>query len=301
MKKYGSFLDGELLDLSNEIALVSPTDTPLYTMVAGRGQITKAKDITVTWRQKELNGTRGALKLEGAEAGTEIQSNRTMKSNIAQILEKVVSVSGTVRALAAQGLGDEFIAEVNDRMIEMKRDAEYYFLNGVYALEAGATPRQMNGLINLVENVEDVSDDTVAGQLTENSFLNALQATWTAGAQGEYVAFLNASEKRIVNNLLKGATNARLLTETSGDFAYGIKVQKIDTDFGVVNLVLNRHMPAGQILGVDLDYVEIAELRSPFYEDLAKTGDYSKGHVVAEQTIKLLNTKAGFKIVGITK
>jgi hypothetical protein len=300
MKKYGSFLDGELLDLKNEIALLSPTDTPLYTMLAGRGAIVPAADITVSWREKELNAVRGTLKLEGAEAGTEIQSTRTMKTNINQILEKVVSVSGTVRALAAKGLGDEFIAEVNDRLIEMKRDAEYYFLNGTYALEAGATPRQMNGLLNLVANVEDVSDDAVAGQLTENTFLDAMQKVWTAGAQGEYVAFLNAGEKRIVNALLKDSNSSRIIAN-AGENKLGIKVTQFDTDFGIINLVLNRWMPTGQILGVDMDYVEIAELRSPFYEDLAKTGDYSKGHVVAEQTIKLLNSKAGFKIVGITK
>src|SRR5690554_39400 len=151
MKKYdGTFLQGELVDLSDVIALVSPTDTPLYTLIANRGQIVPAKDITVTWREKELNQTRGQLILEGAEAGTPLNSQRTMKSNICQIMEKVVSVSGTVRALAAKGIGDEFNAEVNDRLIELKRDIEYYIINGVMTLESGSTPRQMNGLLNMV-------------------------------------------------------------------------------------------------------------------------------------------------------
>ena len=301
MNKYSGLLQGEVLDLREEIALVSPTDTPLYTMLAGRGQITQAKDITVSWRQKELNAVRGTLKLEGDEAGSAINSSRVMKQNITQILEKVVSVSGTVRALAVKGIGDEFIAEVQDRMVEMKRDAEYYFLNGTYTLESGSTPRQMNGLLNLVENTKNITDrDGVGvGILTENDILDAMQGIWNAGAQGSYVAFLNASEKRIVNSLLKNNANARIVAE-AGDNVYGVKVAKVDTDFGQVSFVLNRHMPTGQILAVDLDLVEIAELRSPFYEDLAKTGDYSKGHVVAEQTIKLLNTKAGAKIVGIT-
>ncbi|MGL5460711.1 MAG: SU10 major capsid protein, partial [Cetobacterium sp.] len=52
-----------------------------------------------------------------------------------------------------------------------------------------------------------------------------------------------------------------------------------------------------QFLGVDLSMVEIADLRPVFEEKLAKTGDYVKGHVVVETSIKLFNQYAGFKII----
>lgn len=303
MKKYdGTFLAGELIDLSEEIALVNPTDTPLYTMIAGAGKIVKANDITVTWREKELNQTRGQLILEGAEAGTPINSTRTMFSNVCQIMEKVVSVSGTVRALAVQGIGDEFNAEVNDRLIELKRDIEWYVINGTKTLESGATPRQMGGLLNMLSNVEDLNTKAVEVQdtLEEDDILNAMQKMWAKGCGGEFYAFMGASEKRIVNNLLKSNTSTRLIAET-GDNVYGVKVAKIDTDFGTLNLVLDRHMPSETIMILDMEMVEMAELRPTFYEDLAKTGDYSKGHVVVENTVKLLNQYAGAKIISIKK
>ena len=50
MVKRKKFLDGEVLDLSEQIALTSPTDTPLSTLILGRGAVVPAKDITVTWR-----------------------------------------------------------------------------------------------------------------------------------------------------------------------------------------------------------------------------------------------------------
>lgn len=300
IKTSTQFLEGEVMDLANEIALINPTDTPLTTLLMGKGKITKASDITVTWREKELNGTRAQLKTEGAEAGDGVNSTRTMKSNVCQILEKVTAVSGTARAMAVKGLGDEFVGEVNDRLTELKRDMEYYFLQGTKALESGETPRQMDGLLNLVANEVDISTREVgAGELSENDILDLLQNIWNSGSHGEMYAFLNAGEKRLVNEFLKGGTNTRLIAE-AGDNVMGVKVNKIDTDFGTLNLVLNRHMPVGQILAVDLDLVEIAELRPTFYEDLAKTGDYSKGHVIVENTIKLLNTQAGGKIIGIT-
>lgn len=303
MKKYdGTFLQGELIDLSEEIKLVSPTDTPLYTMIMNRGQVVKANDITVTWREKELNQTRGQLILEGAEAGSPISSTREMFSNICQIMEKVVSVSGTVRALAAKGIGDEFQAEVQDRLIELKRDVEWYVLNGTKTLESGETPRQMGGLLNMAGVTTDITDRDGAGvgKLTEDDIIDTLQGMWGKGVGEEFYAFMGAKEKRIINNLLKSGTSTRLIAEV-GDNVFGVKVAKIETDFGVVNLVLDRHMPTGQILILDLPMVEMAELRPTFYEDLAKTGDYSKGHVIVENTVKLLNQYGGAKIIGITE
>lgn len=77
----------------------------------------------------------------------------------------------------------------------------------------------------------------------------------------------------------------------------GIGVQKIVTDFGEISLVLNRYADPKTILSVDLNEVQIAELRGTFYEDLPKAGDYFKGHVINESTIKLLNSYAGAKVL----
>lgn len=71
-------MENEVVDLTEEIKLVSPTDTPLTTLLMGRGQVVPANDITVTWREKELNSDRGTLKLEGAEAGDVITSSRKL-------------------------------------------------------------------------------------------------------------------------------------------------------------------------------------------------------------------------------
>lgn len=295
MVKRASFLENEVVDLAEEIKLVSPTDTPLTTLLMGRGLVEKANDITVTWREKELNTNRGTLKLEGAEAGEVITSVRGSLSNVCQIIEKVTQVSGTARALSPKGIGDVFNAEVQDRLIETKRDLEWYFINGTKTLESDSTPRQMAGLINLV-NSNNVVNAT--GALTEDHLLDALQKMWAKGAQGEYFAFVNATMKRAINTLAKAGNNVRWILD-NGSMAntFGVGVSKIVTDFGEVNLVLDRYMDNDKILTVDLDEVRIAELRPTFYEDLPKAGDYHKGHVINESTIKLLNSYAGSKII----
>ena len=92
MLKRKDFLENEVVDLREEIALTSPTDTPLTTLLMGRGAVVPATDITVTWRERKLNKTRGTLKLEGAEAGDPIKSSRSTLSNLCQIIEKVTLV-----------------------------------------------------------------------------------------------------------------------------------------------------------------------------------------------------------------
>lgn len=295
MIKRSDFLANEVVDLTEEIKLVSPTDTPLTTLLMGRGQVVPANDITVTWREKELNTNRGTLKLEGADAGSVITSTRSSLSNVCQIIEKVTQVSGTAGKLNPKGIGDVFDAEVTDRMIETKRDLEWYFINGVKTLEADTTPRQMGGLLNLV-NANNVV--LTAGALTEEHFLDALQKMWDKGAQGSYFGLVNASVKRIINNLAKNGTNMRFNGDNgSVENIMGIGVSKIITDFGEINLVLDRYMATDAVLTLDINEVQIAELRGTFYEDLPKAGDYFKGHVLNESTIKLLNSYAGSKIL----
>ena len=293
MVKRKDFLENEVVDLREEIALTSPTDTPLTTLLMGRGAVVPATDITVTWRERKLNETRGTLKVEGAEAGEAIKSTRSTLSNICQIIEKVSQVSGTAQALNPKGIGKSFEAEIADRLIETKRDLEWYFLNGTKAAGSDSVPRQMNGLVNLV-NSGNVVDATEG--LTEVLMLDAMQKMWDHGSQGEYFTFVNAGTKRIINSLLKADGNIRINTTQGLNQVMGITVQKIESDFGTLNLVLDRHMDVNTMLILDLDQVEIAELRGTFYEDLPKAGDYFKGHVLNESTIKLLNSHAGSKI-----
>lgn len=133
--------------------------------------------------------------------------------------------------------------------------------------------------------------------LTEEHFLDALQEMWKHGAQGEYFSFVNANIKRMINDLAKAGNNVRFLGDNgSMQNVLGIGVQKIVTDFGEISLVLDRYADTKTILTVDLAEVQIAELRGTFYEDLPKAGDYYRGHVLNESTIKLLNSFAGSKI-----
>ena len=299
MKKYASILQGEVLDLTSEIALISPTDTPLTTLLYSMGKTVGATDITVSWREKELHKPSSVLSnlmLEGAEAPESVHSTRVMKSNICQIMSKATSVSGTLNALNPHGIGNEFANEIADRLLELKRDMEYFFISGAKAVESDSTPRQMDGLMNLVGH----SIDLESGALTEEVLVDAMEKMWECGVSSSNIyAFCGATVKRKINKLVAENTATRISAELGQKHPLGIMVDRLVSDFGDFNLVLNRHMPKDAILIVDLDQVEIATLRPVFFQELAKTGDYTKGQIIAENTIKLLNSKAGVKITNI--
>ena len=300
MKKHANLLQGEVLDLTSEIALVSPTDTPLTTLLYSMGKTVEATDITVSWREKELHKpslVTENLMLEGAEAPDSVHSTRKMLSNICQIMSKATSVSGTLNALNPHGIGNEFASEIADRLLELKRDMEYFFISGTKATESGVTPRQMNGLMNLVGHSIDLTSNT---ELTEDVLIDAMQKMWECGVSSENIyAFCGATVKRKINKLLSDNGATRISAQLGQKHPLGIMVDKLVSDFGDFNLVLNRHMPKNAILIVDLNEVEIATLRPVFFQELAKTGDYTKGQIITENTIKLLNSKAGVKIINI--
>lgn len=299
MKMHKHVLQGELLDLTSEIALLSPTDTPLTTLLYSMGKTVGATDITVSWREKELHKPSNItdnLMLEGAEAPDSVHSTRTMKSNICQIMSKATSVSGTLNALNPYGIGNEYAQEINDRLLELKRDMEYFFISGTKATETGSTPRQMDGLMNLVGNSIDVGSKA----LTEDILVDAMEKMWDAGISSNNIyAFCNATVKRQINKLVAENTATRISAQLGQKHPLGIMVDRLVSDFGDFNVVLNRHMPKNAILIVDLNEVEIATLRPVFFQELAKTGDYTKGQIITENTIKLLNSKAGVKLINI--
>lgn len=294
MKTSNDILATELLDLKEEIILVEPSDTPLVTMLYSGGRVVKASDLTVTWRERKRNSTASELKLEGAEAGTPLKSSRQMYSNVCQILERNLSVSGTMEALHPYGVGDAYSTELADRIAEIKKDLEFYFLTGAKNLGTDSVPRQMNGLYNMFANV---LDKTGKGALTLADFEDCMQMMWDKGCNTDVYLFVNATEKRALNKMLQ--ENGITVNATMTDEKLKIQISEIETDFGKVKLVLDRHIPQGTCMGIDLSQVEVSELRSLFHETLAKTGDYTKGHILVENTIKLLNQYAGFKIIGI--
>ena len=71
-------------------------------------------------------------------------------------------------------------------------------------------------------------------------------------------------------------------------------VSTITTNYGVLNFVVDRYVNDDEVIAFNADQVNLVYLqgREPHYEELAKTGDHSKGMVVAESTLEVLSENA---------
>ena len=123
---------------------------------------------------------------------------------------------------------------------------------------------------------------------TQNDFKAVVKKLWDAGlGSNEFYCFVNADFKEIIDGFYANQINYNMPMDT-----FGFVANKVITNYGIVNVVLNRHMPVDKILVVDPAYLRLVYLRKPAFEMLAKDGDYIKGMVITECSLKVLNSKA---------
>ena len=112
---------GEREDLSDVIYNISPTDTPFLSSAAK----TQATAVLHEWQTDSLASavTNNAV-IEGDEATADAVAATTRLSNSSQILDKVVTITGTQEAVDKAGRASEIAYQVAKKAKELKRDLE---------------------------------------------------------------------------------------------------------------------------------------------------------------------------------
>lgn len=287
MIRTNNFTMHENIDLSKEIALVAPTDTPFTTLLMNKKLVETAGSVTINWREKTLDDTEDISKTEGFTVDTFVSSGRAEKSNVMEIFSKAVQVSGSAQASNIVGINDLFASEISDRLTEVKVNIEKKMLAPTNYNDGSKEPfiRRMKSIFEQVHPDNVVEIETAP---TQNDFKAVVKKLWDAGlGSNEFYAFVNADFKEIIDGFYANQINYNMPMDT-----FGFVANKVITNYGVVNVVLNRHMPVDKILVVDPAYLRLVYLRKPAFEMLAKDGDYLKGMVITECSLKVLNSKA---------
>ncbi len=284
---------------------LTPSDTPFTTAIgalSGGGEAVTSKDFE--WQTYDLRAKENPSHLEGQAAPAPRARVRASVNNVCQILHSKVSVSYTKEAAVGQrdGLNNgqntpapsEMAWQVIQELKALKLDMEEMFLNGVYAKPAdNSAARKTRGLIPAITtNVVLAPDGDAAtaglqpSPLTEALVLDLMQKVWeTGGIQEQETATLmvNATQKR---RLTKIFITDKGYDEESRNVA-GVSVQTIETDFGRVNVMLNRHMPKDQLVVTSLEvckpkFLLIPEKGFLFLEELAKVGASTEAQLYGE-------------------
>ena len=285
MIKTANFTAHENIDLSKEIALIAGVDTPFTTLLMNKKLVETAGSVTINWREKTLDDTADISKVEGHTPDTFVSSGRAEKSNVMEIFSKAVQVSGSAQASNVVGINDLFASEINDRLTEVKVNIERKCLH-LQTIMTVARPyiRRMKSVFEQIhpDNVVDINTAP-----TQADFKAVVKKLWDAGlGSNEFYCFVNADVKEIIDDFYANQVNYNMPMDT-----FGFVANRVITNYGIVNVVLNRHMPVDKILVVDPAYLRLVYLRKAAFEMLAKDGDNLKGMVITECYTKTLIAK----------
>lgn len=299
---------------------VTPTDTPFLSAIGGLTGGERADSTLFQWQGFDLrDAADDRQRVEGATAPTAEERVRFNVTNVVEIHQEAVEISYTKQAATGQynstgsnhpgsvGLSgtnpvsDEMGWQVQQHLVQVARDVEKTFISGTFANpNTNATPRRTRGILEaIVTNVIAAGGAT----LTEGMVLDLLQAAWENGgiSVSETATLLcNGHQKRQLTRIFIKDANFQQLSRTVG----GVRVMTIDTDFGTLNIMLDRHMPTDQIAVVSLEQCAPVFLDIPgkgflFVEDLAKVGAAERKQIYGEIGLKYGNEKTHAKITGL--
>lgn len=274
------FTTTESISLSNELALLGVQATPFSSLLLSKG-VEKALSTVYTWKEKTLATDGETDAIEGGDTTVFQQSSKREISNILQIFKRSVSISGTAEAMQST----KFSQEVADRLLELKIKLEQVLINGIKSDgSTGDFIRRMSGIIEFA----DPSNNTYTGSYPVEAIKEGMRNLWNNDLQeGTYYAFVNADIKEQIDEAYADKYSYQHKTTN-----FGLITETLNTNYGIVNVVLSKHIPEDKIVLFNDATINMVALREAHFEPLAKTGDSTKGHIVGEYSLKVGTPKA---------
>lgn len=284
LQTYGTTA-GNREDIYDALQLVSPEETPLFTRLPD----SVANATQHQWVEYTLVSGSGNADVEGATATGATSSTKARLSNYCQIMSKNGAVSGTQRKVSIVGEQDEFAFQMKKSMLEWKIGAESDLIlqtSGAGSSSSGRTMTGMQAALGLA-NVVTGSATTIA--LTESVFNDLLQKIFEAGAVPD-TCYVTGFNKRRISQF--ATSNTRMLS-MDGQNKLVNRISIYESDFGTIEIILDRYVPKANGLVVKEALFRKAWLRKPVTFPLAKRGDLDEFEIVGEWTLEYLNYRAG--------
>jgi hypothetical protein len=158
---------------------------------------------------------------------------------------------------------------------KIARDVEYSFLKGTYSL--ATTAGTYNATRGIITACSTTAVAAASAQLSKKLLDTMFKTMFDGGAMfGNMVLFVNSYQKQGISNIYGYSPMDRNVG--------GVNLKQIETDFGVVGIALDRHMPTDTVLAADMSvcapvFQMVPEKGNFFYEPLSKTGASENGQI----------------------
>lgn len=285
------FRIGHVVKIGEELLLVTAVNTGTKTLTVTRGYAGTTAAAISDGAKIEVQFVEGS---EGRDARDARFKARVRKSNITQIFDDSIEISGTAQAVTQYGISDLYEYEKQKKQLELALQLEKALINGVQ-YENGQI-RQMKGIRSFIQT----NVDNINGALTADAVNNLAQKVYEKGGfanGGDFKIIVPAKQKRAFSALKEG--DIRL---ERADNVRGQSVDMFVSDFGQFEIAVNNNLAADELLLVDANRIAIRPLvgRSFFHKYMGEKGDYTTGTVVGEYTLELNQEKAHGRLKGLS-
>lgn len=289
-------------DLLDIITIVSPVDTPMFTML----RKTKIQNVQVEWLTDLLDQAGSNAVADGSEATFTGGTPRVRLVNYAQISREAYDVSDSQRAVNPAGIRDEMRYQMGKALKQWKRDVEYEIINGSAATGTPASTRCARGiyfwLSEFSGNTAIATGGNTALNMQEDDLNARLQSVWVTGGMCDYV-IATATQKANISNNYAGSANSRRNIPMTDNTVVNV-VDYYMSDFGNVKVLPHRWFKTATTniqrttLLIQSDKWLLGFLRPPRNIPLAKIGSSERAMVEGEWSVICLHPSANTFVSG---
>jgi uncharacterized protein DUF5309 len=282
---------GDIIKIESELVLLQAITTDTLTIAAGGrgyGGSTAAAHATLTPMR-----IIGNVNVQDAPQGASRTTTHTGLFNYTQLYEDTIVVTSTAQAIKKWVEQNEMDAQLMRALKVAWIQWERTLLDGRKVAPSSGVASAMDGiLVRIATNAYAKAGAT----LVEDFLLAALEDSWKQGGEPDTVV-LNSFQKRQINKFLD---SQRMTTRT--DRIGGSIIDTYTSDFGTVDIVLDRNMPTDTVLVLDRKRVGFGPLRDHALSAApVETSTRTKKamQIIGQYTSETRNEKAHAKITGL--
>jgi hypothetical protein len=300
-------LTGNREDISDEISIITPIDSPFYHSI-GSAPVTAMKHDFMTDTIRAPGSNKALI---GSDPTISAAQQPVKLSNYVQLQEESFSIADSAEAVTTVGGSGGYDYQKALKMKALVGDIEYAFLREVASVGAAGTAPSMKGLLNwLTTNLsKDAAatlnaDGTVTGganrALTAVLFQTVMQAIYASGGGGSgktLTAYMPSLQKVVFDTFSAGTNLRRDVVKNTVDDRIDLYV----TSWGTIKAEIHRTMPAGVVAIFDPAFFKKCTLVPIGVEQLAiSSRSNKKFHMTVQHTLESRNELSGGRITNLT-
>lgn len=285
-----------------KIYKIEREESPIYSSAKKQ----KISSTSPEWQTQALASAGDNINVQGDEFAVDARTPTVRVKNHTQILDKVISITGTNQAVNHYGYENEMAYQKSLASVELKRDIERAIVQNnasvagssgtggeIGGVETWATSNVSrgaggsNGGYNSGTGLTAAPTDGTQRPFTQELLLSTLQTGYDNGAKFTQI-HLGSFNKRKMSTFQGVGTRV-----STNENAVSMNVDIFDTDYGRLTAMINPRQRTRTAILYDMDKISVLNLRPMATGKLAKTHDSDEEYVLTECTTRVVEKGIG--------